>query len=57
MKLKTAIGGLKRCRISKKIRIYDANIRDNIMETYAALHNFRLLFRDNYKINELLLKL
>jgi hypothetical protein len=53
-----AIGGLKRCRICKEIiRIYDANIRDRIIETCAALHNFRLACRDKYKINELLLKI
>mgnify|MGYP000607373992 FL=1 len=53
-----AIGGLKRCRICKEIiRIYDDNIRDSVIETCAALHNFRLAFRGNYKINELLLKL
>lgn len=52
-----AIGGMKRCRICKEIiRIYDANIRDSVIETCAALHNFRLACRDNYKVNELLLK-
>jgi hypothetical protein len=52
-----AIGGLKRCRICKEIiRIYNPYIRDSIVETCAALHNFRLAWRDHYKINELLLK-
>lgn len=51
-----AIGGLKKCRIIKEIiRIYNADIRDRVVETCAALHNFRLSCRNGYKVNDLLL--
>lgn len=49
-----AIGGLKRCRIVKEItRIYNYEIRDRVVETCAALHNFRLRSRNGYKRNAL----
>ena len=49
-----AISGIKRCRIIKEItRIYDAEIRDRLVETCAALHNFRLSARNGYKRNQL----
>lgn len=49
-----AIGGMKRCRIIKDIlRIYSPIIRDRVMETCAALHNFRLDQRNGYKKNTL----
>lgn len=49
-----AIGGIKRCRIVKEItRIYNAEIRDRIMETCAALHNLRMRYREPYQQNEL----
>lgn len=51
-----AIGGIKRCRIIKEIiRIYNSVIRDRVIETCAALHNFRVAHRPNYKINDLLI--
>lgn len=38
-----AIGGVKRCRIVKEaIRLYNYWIRDMIIETCTALHNFRV---------------
>lgn len=47
-----AIGGMKRCRIVKDIiRIYSSVIRDRVVETCAALHNFRLAQRKGYKRN------
>lgn len=49
-----AIGGLKRCRIVKEIiRIYNGVIRDRVIETCAALHNFRLAQRGGYKRHEI----
>ena len=49
-----AIGGMKRCRILKDvIRIYSPIIRDSVIETCAALHNFRLKQRKGYKHNVL----
>ena len=37
-----AIGGVKRCRIVKDtIRLYNYTIRDMVIETCTALHNFR----------------
>ncbi|MEM7557281.1 MAG: transposase family protein [Cyanobacteria bacterium P01_A01_bin.84] len=49
-----AIGGMKRCRIVKDtIRIYASSIRDRVVETCAALHNFRLSQRKGYKQNVL----
>lgn len=49
-----AIGSIKRCRIVKEIiRIYDDKIRDSIIETCTALHNFRLAKRGGYKRNQL----
>jgi hypothetical protein len=52
-----AIGGLKKCRIIKEIiRIYNTDIRDRVVETCAALHNFRLSCRNGYKVNDLLLQ-
>ena len=49
-----AIGGVKRCRIVKEIiRIYNADIRDRVIETCAALHNYRLAKRGGYKKHEL----
>ena len=54
VKVKNAIGGVKKCRIVKEIiRIYNADIRDRVLETCTALHNYRLARRGGYKRNEL----
>lgn len=45
-----AIGGVKRCRIVKDtIRLYNYAIRDMVIETCTALHNFRLKCRGGNK--------
>lgn len=49
-----AIGGVKRCRIMKDtIRLHGLEIRDRVIETCTALHNFRLKLRPTYKVNQL----
>lgn len=49
-----AIGGVKKCRIVKEIiRIYNVDIRDRVVETCTALHNYRLAKGGGYKRNEL----
>jgi hypothetical protein len=49
-----SIGGVKRCRIIKEIiRIYNVVIRDRVVETCTALHNYRLAKKCSYKKNEL----
>lgn len=46
------ISGFKRCRIVKEImRFYDLEIRDTIIETCAALHNFRNNRRGKCKLH------
>jgi hypothetical protein len=46
MRIEHAICGVKRCRIVKdKIRYWQDNIRDMVMEIACGLHNFRLRFR------------
>lgn len=51
-----AIGGVKRCRIMKDIiRLHSLVIRDRVIETCTALHNFRVRIRKPYKINQLFL--
>ena len=45
-----AIGGVKRCRIVKEtIRLYNYWIRDRVMETCTALHNFRIKCRGRHQ--------
>jgi len=46
VRVEHAIGGVKRYRIVKdKIRNWKDDFRDQVMETYCGLHNFRLEFR------------
>ena len=46
LRIEHTIGSVKRCRIVKdKIRYWQDNIRDMVMEIACALHNFRLRFR------------
>jgi hypothetical protein len=46
MRIEHTIGSVKRCRIVKdKIRYWQDNIRDMVMEIACGLHNFRLRFR------------
>ncbi|MBN1305613.1 MAG: hypothetical protein JXA13_14335, partial [Anaerolineales bacterium] len=43
IRVEHAIGGIKRYRIVKdQVRARKDNFRDRVMETCAALHNFRL---------------
>lgn len=46
IRIEHIIAGVKRYRIVKdKLRIWNADVRDLIMETCCGLHNFRLRFR------------
>ena len=46
MRIEHALCGVKRCRIVKdKLRSWQDQIRDMVMEIACGLHNFRLRFR------------
>ena len=46
MRIEHAIGSVKRYRIVKeKMRLWREGVRDMVMETCCALHNFRLRYR------------
>ncbi len=46
MRIEHVIGSVKRYRIVKeKMRLWREGVRDMVMETCCALHNFRLRYR------------
>ena len=46
MRIEHVIGSIKRYRIVKeKMRLWREGVRDMVMETCCALHNFRLRYR------------
>lgn len=46
MRIEHVIGSVKRYRIVKeKMRLWREGVRDMVMETCCALHNFRLQYR------------
>ena len=46
MRIEQVIGSIKRSRIVKeKMRLWREGVRDMVMETCCALHNFRLRYR------------
>ena len=46
MRIEQVIGSIKRYRIVKeKMRLWREGVRDMVMETCCALHNFRLRYR------------